>query len=341
MNIKFQQSPSLYVAWTEFQRRQVSMADEAGFECIFLPISAGGRFQKLWGYISGFVSTVKMLYSRRPRVVWVQLPQVPVLWAVLTYQIIFRENIKIVADCHNAMFRAPWSRFPFGLSLFNRCDCVIVHNGMVRQQAVALGVESDRLLVLEDVPPVVDQTVMGKEPTFMAGFPRPWIVLPGSFSADEPISEVFQAAKLAPDITFVITGRFQNSTKNGHSIECVPDNVVMPGFIPLEQFDELLRHADIILGLTKVEGIQLSVCNEALGYGKALIVSNTELLVKLFGRGAYAVDSSRPEDIVCAVREVLKNMASYISSSKEHAKDRRSEWTRFQLSNVLERLRYS
>lgn len=331
-------SNAVHIAWTTFQRRQVSMAEDAGFECVFLPVHAGGNVGKIWAYLKNLVHTFSALRKAAPSVVWVQLPQVPVLWAALLYRRFVRRDAKIVADCHNAMFRPPWSRFPLGLSLFRYCDCVVVHNDMVEAQALALGVPAQRVMVLEDVPPLVDHAMLVPEPECLAGFPRPWVLFPGSFAADEPIDEVLGAARLAPEITFVITGRTHKAKQNGHDIAASPPNVLMPGFLALDEFDRLLRHADVVIGLTKIEGIQLSVCNEALGYGRPLVVSNTALLSALFAESARVVDSRSPADIVAGVREVLGDPAHFETRSRQHATRRRDAWVRHQLQPLRQRL---
>lgn len=331
-------SKALHIAWTSFQRRQVSMADDVGFKCVFLPVNAKSKVGKVWAYLSNLIRTVGTLRAARPRVVWVQLPQVPVLWAALLYRKLIRPDAKVVADCHNAMFRPPWSRFPLGLSLFKYCDCVVVHNDMVEAQALAMGVPRARVLVLEDVPPLVETKEAVPEPACLARFPRPWVVFPGSFAADEPIGEVLRAARLAPDITFVITGKTHNAKKHGHDISDPPPNVLMPGFLALNEFDCLLRHADVVMGLTKIEGIQLSVCNEALGYGRPLVISNTALLSSLFAESAKVVDSESPVDIVAGVREVLDDPVRFASRSRSHATHRREAWARQQLAPLRQRL---
>lgn len=329
---------ALHVAWTTFQRRQVSMADMAGFECVFMPITASGRIAKGYGYLTALVKTVALLRRRHPRTVWVQLPQVPLLWAALIYKHFFRRDARIVADCHNALFRPPWSRFPLGLRLLHFCDCILVHNAMVRVQAIELGVPASKVAVLEDVPPVVNHGDDCAPPAVLAQRARPWVLMPGSFAADEPIEEVLAAARLAPDVTFVITGRTENAKRNGHDISHAPPNLIMPGFVPVAEFDRILCHADVVLGLTRVEGIQLSVCNEALGYGKPLIVSNTAVLSKLFGAVAPCVDSTRPADIVDAVRNALENAEEFARQSSTFATTRRRAWSTGPLDSLMRRL---
>lgn len=334
-------SKDLHIAWTSFQRRQVSMADLAGFECVFLPMSTGtrGRFAKAWQYARLFMRTLAVMRQRRPDTVWFQLPQVPLMWAALLYRLLFNRQAKLVADCHNAMFRPPWSRVPFGLSALRRCDLVLVHNDTVLQAALAAGLPPNRTLVLEDVPPLVNPPAVAPPvPAAFAGRPHPWVLFPGSFSADEPVQELLAAARLLGSGVVVMTGRVANAAKHGHDISDVPPNVVMPGFLNLADFEALLLHCDVVLALTKFDGIQLSVCNEALGFGKPMVVSDTPLLREMFGKAAVMGDSSDSRALASAIGVAFGRTAELTSTAKEMAKHRREVWTEDQLKQCLHAL---
>jgi glycosyltransferase involved in cell wall biosynthesis len=166
--------------------------------------------------------------------------------------------------------------------------------------------------------------------------PKPWVLYPGSFSADEPIKEVFEAARLAPNLTFIITGRPERARKYGHNIDSLPPNVVLPGFLSLELFDDLLRETDVVMGLTKEEGIQLSVCNEALGFGKPLVTSDTQILRKLFGNAAVLVDASDPQSIAQGCLAAISSSNEMADKSKLLANERLSTWERVELRAVNE-----
>jgi glycosyltransferase involved in cell wall biosynthesis len=151
-------------------------------------------------------------------------------------------------------------------------------------------------------------------------------VLPGSFSADEPIEEVLQAARLAPDISFFITGRTQSAARHGHDLSNLPPNVRTPGYLPLDDFEDLLRGADCVLALTREEGIQLSVCNEALGFGRAMVASDTAVLRSLFADAAVMVKTDDPASLAAACREALAQQAQREEASRLLAQKRRAQW---------------
>jgi len=305
-----------------------------GFDCWFYPIPKSGRLVKIVNYARLFVKSVQALRRAAPAIVWVQLPQVPVLWAAMLYRALSSKPIKIVADCHNAQLRKPWSHFPLTLWSLQKADVILVHNDAVLKQAESNCWPMAKVLVLEDVP------AMGKDqpPTGLAlkhiTAPKPWVVFPASFADDEPIAEVLAAARLAPEITFIVTGRTPTYKLHGHKIDELPANVILPGFLPVDLFDDILREATVVMGLTIEEGIQLSVCNEALGFGRPLVTSDTKILRRLFGDAAVLVDARNPIDIVAGCRDAVAHTALYAGKSRALSIARTAKWQSEQLNAV-------
>lgn len=333
---------ALHLAWAAFQRRQVSMAPLVGLECVFLPLAYKGRShaRRLFAYLQLAWRTWRVLAARRPQELWLQLPQLPLLWVALLYRLVAPHPLRLVADCHNAMFRPPWSRLPFALASLVRCDLVVVHNDEVWHQAIAFGLPPERLSVLEDVPPLRTPGVaVPPVPALLAGRPRPWVLFPGSFGSDEPVAEVFEAARrLRGCATVVVTGRLVNAAKNGHALDDLPDNLLLTDYLPLADFDALLLHCDLVLALTRHEGVQLSVCNEALGFGRAMVMSDTALLRRLFGSAAVCADSSDPAALARAVEAASARRAELEQRGAALALRRRDDWLRGPWRECRERL---
>ncbi|HNT38841.1 MAG TPA: glycosyltransferase [Rubrivivax sp.] len=322
-----QSGETLHLAWTGFQRRQQAMAAQAGLECIFLPRTVGASRAGLAAeYAALYRRTLALLRARRPRVLWMQLPPMPLLWAALQHRRWVDPRMKLVADCHNAVFGRRWSRLPWGISLLRHCDLVVVHNEVMTGLARARGVPQDVLFELEDVPPQPSPPTKSI-PHCLQERPRPWILVPGSFSADEPVAELLQTARLRGDWTFVLTGAPAKARRFGHDLSSLPANVLLTGYLDPPQLDAVLQAGDVVLALTKEDGIQLSVCNEALGFGKPLVVSDTPLLRRLFGAGAMMVDSSRPEALAAAIAQVLEQAAQWQQAAVDLAARRRAAWT--------------
>lgn len=304
------------------------MAELVEMDCIFLPVAVGesvNKAVKACRYAGLMYRTMSLLRRRRPSVVWMQIPQVPLLWAALLYRKLFDSKVRLVADCHNGMFVKRWASVPFGLSRIGRCDLVLVHNDAVQKVAAEMGVPVSKTAVLEDVPPT-PAPAGSAIPVQFAGRPRPWVLFPGSFAADEPVDELLDAAGL-PDVgTIVMTGRKENAAARGHDIGRAPPNVVMPGYLETEDFNALLCHCDVVLALTKVDGIQLSVCNEALGFGKPMVMSDTRLLRTMFGDASVLVRSESPAAIAAGIRAAYQDMEKYSNASLQLAERRRTEW---------------
>lgn len=332
--------PELHVAWTRFQRRQDSMVPITGFECIFFARStkSGWRATAL-DYVNLARRTWRLLRERRPAVLWIQLPPVALLWVALAARRMLAPRMKLVADCHNAMFRPPWSRIPAGVGWLRRCDAVLVHNDSVLRDALALGVPAARLRVLEDVPPHVrdlDAASSAALPSALPEtLPRPWILLPGSFSVDEPIAELAEAARLMPGATFIITGRTERAARHGHDLSTLPSNVVTPGYLDRDSFDALMRTADLVLGLTRFEGVQLSVCNEAIGFGKPMVVSDTQVLRSLFSSACEMTPDHSPAALVGAIQRALAAREDLALRALALAGARIEAWQKKQFADVL------
>jgi glycosyltransferase involved in cell wall biosynthesis len=332
--------PTLHIAWTRFQRRQDSMVPLTGFECVFLQRSTmPGRLATALDYAALVRRTWHVLRARRPAVLWVQLPPVVLLWVALAARRLLVPRMKVVADCHNAMFRPPWSRLPGGVRWLRHCDAVLVHNDAVLHAARAQGVPADRLRVLEDVPPRIrpgQGLEAGALPASLpTTLPRPWILLPGSFSADEPIAEVAQAARQMPTATFIITGRTERAARHGHDLSSLPSNVVTPGYLDRTAFDALMRAADVVLGLTRDEGVQLSVCNEAIGFGKPMVVSDTRVLRSMFSAACELTHGHSPAALQDAIRRALAGRESLSERALQLAQARIDAWQARQYADVV------
>ena len=322
----------IHIAWIGFFRRQVSMKDFFGYEIIFLPMRSRYKMMKLFEYLSKFYRSFLLFAGKRPDVVWVHLPQVPLLWAALMYRWLLNHKAKVVADCHSSMLRKPWVRVPFGVSMINRCDLVLVHNDYMVKVAQAVGIKLDLVRVLEDVPANISSC--GKE-TAIPDVPRPWLLFPASFHEDEPIEELLKAAELVPKASFLITGNYKAS-RNKNIEWDIPPNVNLLGYLPVDTFDACLRACDVVIGLTTEEGVQLCAAGEAVGIGKPMVLSGTDVLKKLFHKGAVFVDSSNPESIARGCRDALGRLKILAAESSALREERKQMWEKNQAQPLLE-----
>jgi hypothetical protein len=317
----------VFISWAAFQRRNVSIAPYFGIECFFL--GDGSTASLLWVYFKKFIRTLAILFAQRPDVVWVQVPPLPALTATLLYKLLAFKKVIIVADCHNSMLRPPWSTLPTALWHLNWCNLVLVHNieqnPVIRNMGVLV-----QCLVLEDAPATLDVSLNAGPKN-----ERPRCVFPASFAEDEPISELLAAAKKMPSVDFYITGNMRRAIGK-HDLSNISDNVHLTGFLSLKDFDSLFSSSDVVIGLTRFDGIQLSVCNEAVGAGKPMVLSDTTILRSLFSRGAIFVDSNSSDDIARGCKAALDNKELLAKDVVDLCISRRVDWQNKQASVVKE-----
>jgi hypothetical protein len=314
----------IFVAWTSFIRRPESMQPYFGYKLFFMSPPFENRWLKPWSYLVNMLRTLHLFFSNRPKVVWIQLAPPFLLYAAFTYKLFLNKSVEIIADCHNSMFRPFWFRLPFTRLLLNRCTAVLVHNKLMYNKALERGVNEAHLLCLETRPFDLDPTDVEDTPNTFT-FPRPWILFPCSFNADEPFDAVFQAAALAPELHFIVTGKFERA-HGLHDLKAAPPNVKLVGFLPKERFNRLLVEADLVLGLTTYHDVQLSVANEAVGVGKPMVISNTSLLRTLFGKGAEYVETTDPISIAKGCRQALMEKDRLTQEVKELRQERIQRW---------------
>ena len=313
---------AIFVAWTRYMRRPDSMRPFYGYRLLFLPAASGGKLRLAWSYLSNAVRTVLALISYRPAVIWVQLAPVFPLYIASAYRF-FRRRTLVVADCHNSMFGERWAWAPFGVTLLNRCTAVLVHNSAVRASALAVGVREEVLYLLETRPAQL-AAVSGSAPMAEASFGEQWVLVPSSFSGDEPIAAILDAANLTPHVRFVVTGNLQRA-KARHDLSRAPGNVTFTGFIERELLDRYLCVAPVVMGLTTRMDIQLSVANEAAGAARAMVISDTPLLRSLFPKGAIYVQPNA-ESIAQGLRAAFERREALQLESEELREWREARW---------------
>ena len=97
---------------------------------------------------------------------------------------------------------------------------------------------------------------------------------------DEPIAELIQAAKLLPNVKFVMTWfaeRLPVDARDG-----LPQNLVLSGFLENKEFCALFSQAGAALVMTTREGTQPSASSEAIVLEVPLIVSDLQTTRKLY-----------------------------------------------------------
>lgn len=319
----------LYLAWVPYQRRPDSMRGEVGYALHFIPPPYQSRWLKPLGYIQQAHATWQLISRVRPDVVWYQSPPTFLAHLLGLYRVVTRHRFAIIADCHNAALRAPWARIPFTSTLLNRFDLVLAHNEEVRDVAVlTLGLSTRRLVVLETRPAQLADADGAHPP--QTG--PPLVFVPTSFSADEPVDALLQAAHRLPKARFVLTGRLSKARSAGY-VDRAPANVEFTDYIPVDRYNALLRAAHVVVGLTTCQGIQLSAANEAVGAGRPLVLSDTRILRTLFGDAALFA-ANEPTALASTIGDALCRTAELATKTQALRLQREQRWRR-QLDSAL------
>lgn len=195
-----------------------------------------------------------------------------------------------------------------------RCDMVIVTNEPYKIRMREF-VKNKEIFVLPDRIPDFDYTFKHTE---LKG--KYNILFICTFSYDEPWEEVIRAADLSDkDIYIYISGR------NRLDQSRLPSNVVLTGFIPDKEYQNLLRSVDMVMVLTEKEECMVCGAYEAVAAGKPLILSDKKVLRAYFDGGTVFTENNR-EDIADAIRSAIKNQSVLEKGIRILKKKRMTEW---------------
>ncbi|WP_147677617.1 glycosyltransferase [Algibacter pacificus] len=311
----------IFIAWIKFQRRAFSMQPFFDFDLNFINTNIKKKKLKILDYLIKAIKTVKTLCFNKDKVIWIQLPPTPLLTILLIYKKIYKNKI-IIADCHNGLFNKKWEKYLNKAKSLNKVDLIITHNHVIRDLAIEIGVDSNKLFVLETKPAYKN---LKNVENYISKYNSPWILMPCGFAEDEPMSVVFEAARLIPEVTFVISGN-KNRAEGIHDLTKAPSNINFTGYLTTEEYEGLFSSADAVLGLTTEHHVQLSVANEATGFEKPMILSDTKLLRELFNKGAVYVETLDSKSMSSGIKEAIRNKIELGKEVKILKEERNQKW---------------
>ncbi len=273
-----------------------------------------GAFTAPLRYAYQTVATVRLLFRKRPRIVFVQSPP---SWAVLiVYLYCALTGSRYLIDAHSAAFQhAYWTR-PAWLhtALARRAVATIVTNETFARLIAQRGAAA---FILRDIPTHFPRA---------ACYPlhgRFNIAVVNTFSPDEPLAEILEAAAGLEDVQFYVTGK--KSSADREFFAGVPANVHFTDFLPDASYYALLSSCQAVLCLTtRDDTMQRGAC-EALSLGRPIITSDWPLLKSYFAHGAVHVANSS-SDILRGVWEMRANYRRYQAGIGRLQSMQREEW---------------
>jgi glycosyltransferase involved in cell wall biosynthesis len=307
---------SVFISWMAFNRRSQLISEKFQIKPYFIHSLKHLYILAPLRYILHTIKTLKILIREKPEIIFVQNP--PILAPLVAYFYSKIRNSKFVIDSHTGALLAPWWKWSLPLHAFlsRRALTTIVTNKYLNDIVKAWNAET---FILADIPTHFSQG---------SAFPLKGkfnLAVINTFSPDEPIEIILEAAALLPDVEFYITGDTVQAKKKYFMKS--PVNVTFTDYLSDEKYLGLLREVHAIMVLTTDDHTMQRGACEAVSLGKPLIISNWPLLVKYFNKGTIYVDNNKD-----SIREgIIKMKRIWKSLEKdvlELQADRKVEWER-------------
>lgn len=290
-----------YISWAENCSRSDHTARElGGTSHMVYEARLGSRPSTvLLKYAIQWRRTAALVRRERPEAVFVMTP--PLVAALPAFVYARLHGARVVLDAHSAAFLHPrWRRFQgVQRALCRRAATTLVHNEHIASLVRQAG---GHATLVPDVPIVFDRVERFERPA------SPVVAAVCSFNYDEPIAEIWEAARLLPGVRFFVTGNAKHLSTELKASR--PANLSLTGFLSTAAYGGLLQGADAVLTLTTRDHTMLRGAYEAIYQGTPVIVSDWPMLRNAFPEGA-AFASSAPAEIAAAVTAVTRDQPAY------------------------------
>ena len=281
----------LWLTW-ETQRRNRTLSRALGARLIELDY----KLPRWRRYPRAIAATLRILLADRPDLVFSQNPSLTLALFSVWYGRI--SGTPVVIDAHNAGIspfegRRGWAN-RLARHVIRQARLTIVTTRALANYVDQLG---GRSFVLPDPLPELEPAA-GTHAS--AG---PSVLFVCTWAPDEPYLEVLEAARrIDPSIRVYVTGNSKGRERELRGE--LPDNVVLTGFVPEQQFLDLLHTSDVIMDLTTRENCLVCGAYEAVAAGKPMVLSNTQALRQYFSKGAVYADNTA-ESIAEAIEQAV------------------------------------
>jgi len=314
---------AISISWVRGHRRSREMAQALGVTPHFIYAPGGSlpiRYFKQWR------ATKRLLKEQSPSAVMVMQPPPVALWAARGYA--RKHGIPLLGDLHSGVFMDPKWQWAAGsvLRTLRKRGAAIVPNVELAERTRAAGVPT--FVVPAYIQPIERAATPASPPR---------ILVPLTYSRDEPVTELLEAARQTPEFRWQFTGRAPQ-----HVRDAAPENVEFVGFVSDEEYLALIQHASAIAAITTQEGTMQSAGYEALASATPLLTTPTRVLVEYFGDAArYAA----PEAAALAdgARDLVANGAQWSAGmvalregvlvEQQRAAEQARAWLRARIAN--------
>jgi glycosyltransferase involved in cell wall biosynthesis len=263
----------LSISWIAAHRRSSELATAFGLTSHFV---RGTSDVLPFRYVQQWRSTREILLREKPEAVMVMQPPPFALYAAAWY--CRRTGATLVGDLHTGAFIDPKWRWSVRsvMALLKRYGFAVVPNAELATWCREAGV--DAYVCAAMIRPAATDT---------SRLDVTRVLVPLTYSFDEPVDEILQAAVATPHLRWTLTGKAPDTVKRA-----APSNVEFSGFVSSEEYLRLRDEAALMVALTTAESTMQSVGFEALAAGKPLVTSPTRVLVDYFGESARYADAN-------------------------------------------------
>ena len=286
---------TLYMVWAPHNRHSESFARHFGTEIVWINYF---KYMNLKyapiKYPLMVVKTIYELMKRKPDLVFAMTPPLFCVFFVYLYTLFTKS--RFVIDSHTgSLLSPPWVY----LRSLHRFLCRKTIATIVTNEYLANLVRSWDARAIIITPPIefpnVDAYPLESSQN---------LLVVSTFSCDEPLEEIINAARLTPNANFYISG---NVSKASNSMtRTKPPNVHFTGFLPYEKYVALLKSVDGVISITTRDHTLQSGGEEALFLGKPLITTRFPYLMQFFSKGTVYVEP-RAESIASGVCQLLRD----------------------------------
>jgi glycosyltransferase involved in cell wall biosynthesis len=270
---------------------------------------------KIIRFTTSIIKTIKVIYRENPKYVVTQNPSLVLSFLATLIKPLFK--FVLIIDAHNSGIFPKEGRSKIlmivSLWLQRKGDIILVTNNALKN---VVELNGGKACVLPDRIPALQKLnsidLKGKIK----------IACISTFHDDEPFNNIIEAGNLIPnDIYIYMTGKFEGKI----SINTVPSNVKLLGYIEEEKYWSLLTSVDGVMDLTRRENCLVCGAYEGIAVGKPLILSNTKAITEYFSEGCIYVDQS-PKNIAEGIIEFADKKKILERQINELHKNLKKNW---------------
>jgi glycosyltransferase involved in cell wall biosynthesis len=256
------------------------------------------------------LKTFKVLIKYKPSIIFVSVPPIFAALVVYAYNLIYKAEF--IIDSHTGALDGMWKNFIFlHKFLSKRALTTIVTNEHLAE--IFTGWDTNTLVLGDIVMSFPKITKINLSKKFN-------LVNINTFSSDEPLEKILEAASKLPQVEFYITGNLMHDYQGLHK-KYPHKNVTFTDFLPDYEYLQLVKSADAAMIFTKMNYTMQRGAYEAMSLGTPIIISNWPILRETFYKGAIYVENEE-ESIRKGILAMVKNKRTLDDKILELKKER-------------------